>query len=112
MREREKEREQPPCPLAQRVCVSASVADGASEYAITTLMTDISLTLEPIPPHGKEQSAEEEEEEEEGRRGRLAREKKKKRKKLCIHLMPDHNIMTQSLLCLLVGNTRWCRKQL
>ena len=54
-KEREREREQPPWPLTQRVCLSASVADGASECAITTLMTDISLTLELIPPHGKEQ---------------------------------------------------------
>lgn len=47
-RESEGEREQSLCPLTQRVCLSASIADGASEYAITTPMTDISLTLESV----------------------------------------------------------------
>lgn len=44
--ESKREREQSLCPLTQRVCLNASIADGASEYAITTPMTDISLTLE------------------------------------------------------------------
>lgn len=51
------------------MCLSASVADGASECAITTLMTDISLTLEPIPPHGKEQQKKRGEEGERGEAG-------------------------------------------
>lgn len=53
-RERERERKQPPCPLAQRVCLRASVADGAYECAITTLMNDISLTLHMEKPRRRE----------------------------------------------------------
>lgn len=93
----ERKTEKPPCPLTQRVCLSASITDGASECALTTLMTDISLTLESICPHGKEQ-----------RRRRLLETERNN----TIHLMPDHSVMTQSLLYLLVGNTHQCRKQL
>lgn len=96
--ERGREREQSLCPLTQRVCLSASVADGASECAITTLMTDISLTLESVCMEKSRGGGE----------GCAERE----RQKTTIHLMPTHSIMTQSLLHLLVGNTWWCRKQL
>lgn len=71
-KERNRAREQSLCPLTQRVCLSASFADGASEYAITTPMTDFSLTLESVCM-------------EKQHRGRLCRNEKEHPS---IHLMP------------------------